>query len=302
VFDIGGGDSFTDIYGPRRFFSMWIAKARTLWARKPLVLSPQTIGPFNTWWAKPLARIVMNRAAFVVSRDTPSTEFLKQMQVRSPIVEATDVAMGLHYTAPPPRAADAPVKVGLNVSGLLFNGGYTRSNQFGLQVDYPALIREIMGWLADRPEVELHLVPHVQSEHIEVEDDRRASIALCAEFPNTHLAPIFASPNAAKSYIAEMDFFIGARMHATIAAFSAGVPVIPMAYSRKFSGVFGTLGYFHVADCKADTQTTIMSRIQRGYLEREALAAEIARAIENVDRRLAAYTKQSHALIVLLHS
>jgi polysaccharide pyruvyl transferase WcaK-like protein len=45
-----------------------------------------------------------------------------------------------------------------------------------------------------------------------------------------------------------MDVFVGARMHATIAAFSSGVPTIPIAYSRKFEGLFGSLGYNHVID------------------------------------------------------
>lgn len=290
VFDIGGGDSFTDIYGFKRFFTIWVTKARTLWAGKPLVLSPQTVGPFDKWWSKPLARMVMNRARFVVSRDAPSTKFLKDLGVRSHILEATDVAMGMSYTKPEARPEDAPVKVGLNVSGLLFNGGYTKSNQFGLKGDYPTLIREIVGWFAAREEVELHLVGHVQSEFIGVEDDQRVSAQLAEEFPGTVLAPVFTSPIEAKSYIAGMDFFMGARMHATIAAFSTGVPVVPMAYSRKFIGVFGTLGYDHVADCKADDPADILDRVQQGYLNRAALKAEVAEAMKQVDARLAAYS------------
>ena len=35
-------------------------------------------------------------------------------------------------------------------------------------------------------------------------------------------------------------------MHATIASFSAGVPVIPFSYSRKFEGLFHSLGYDYV--------------------------------------------------------
>lgn len=288
VFDIGGGDSFTDIYGLKRFFTIWVTKARSLFAGKPLILSPQTVGPFDKWWSKPLARAVMNRARFVASRDAPSTRFLKELGVRAPVLEATDVAMGMSYTRPAPRA-DGKVRVGLNVSGLLFNGGYTKSNQFGLKGDYPALIREIIGWFAAREEVELHLVGHVQSEHIAVEDDQRVSAVLAQEFPGTVLAPVFATPIEAKSYIAGMDFFMGARMHATIAAFSTGVPVVPMAYSRKFAGVFGTLGYDYVADCKADTSQEILARVTEGYLARDGLRAEVAEAMKKVDARLAAY-------------
>ena len=41
-------------------------------------------------------------------------------------------------------------------------------------------------------------------------------------------------------------------MHATIGAISSGVPVIPVAYSRKFNGLYDTLQYPFYIDAKAD--------------------------------------------------
>lgn len=288
VFDIGGGDSFTDIYGFQRFFTVWWPKVRCWLNRTPYILSPQTVGPFDKIWSRGRARRVMNRARAVVTRDAPSTAFVKDMGVTAPILEVTDVAMGLPHDTPRTAPSDK-VRVGLNVSGLLMSGGYTQSNQFGLTVDYPALIRDIITRMTARPEVELHLVGHVQSEAQPVEDDQRAGEALAAEFPGTVLAPVFTSPIEAKTYIAGMDFFMGARMHAAIAAFSSGVPVIPMAYSRKFKGVFGTLGYDHTVDCKSEDSETILAKIDAGYDNRAALKEEVARAMEGVTARLASY-------------
>jgi len=296
VFDIGGGDSFTDIYGPKRFLTVWGAKFRTILAGKPLVLSPQTIGPFERAWTRTLARRVMDRAAAVVTRDAPSTAFLADLGVRTEMLEATDVAMRLPY-APAPRDAGGPVRVGLNVSGLLMNGGYTGKNQFGLAVDYPALVRQIIEWVMAQDGTELHLIGHVQSESQPVEDDQRASEAFAREFPGAILGPRFGSPSEAKGYISGMDFFMGARMHATIAAFSSGVPVIPMAYSRKFKGVFETLGYAHVADCRSDTAEGILNRIKEGYRDRAALAEEVTVAMKGVDSRLDAYAALATRLI-----
>lgn len=296
VFDIGGGDSFTDIYGPKRFLTIWQTKFRTILAGKPLVLSPQTVGPFESAWAKALSRRIMNRAAAVVTRDAPSTAFLADLGVASQVLEATDVAMRLPY-APAERGPGGPVRVGLNVSGLLMNGGYTGTNQFGLAVDYPALIRQIVGRFVEKEGVELHLVGHVQSETQPVEDDQRACEALSREFPGTVLGPLFASPSEAKGYIAGMDFFMGARMHATIAAFSSGVPVIPMAYSRKFKGVFETLGYPHIADCRTDSVEAILRMIDDGFENRGRLADEVARSMTQVDARLDAYAKLAEELI-----
>lgn len=289
VFDIGGGDSFTDIYGPKRFFTIWSTKMRAVLRGKPLILSPQTIGPFSTAWARPLARAALNRATAVVTRDATSTAFVKELGISSEVLEATDVAMYLPYDTPAPRPSEAPIRVGLNVSGLLMNGGYSQSNQFGLTVDYPALIREILRVFGSLKETEIHLIGHVQSENQPIEDDQRAGAALAQEFPDTVLAPVFHSPQEVKSYIAGMDFFMGARMHATIAAFSTGVPVIPMAYSRKFRGVFETLGYYRVVDMKAEDATSIITNIRNGFHDRETLQAEIRTARAGVDARLGAY-------------
>lgn len=288
VFDIGGGDSFTDIYGPKRFLTVWGTKLRAILAGRPFLLSPQTVGPFDKGWSRVLARMSMNAARAVVTRDAPSTQFVKDMGVRSELLEATDVAMRLPYDPPGPRADDV-VRVGLNVSGLMFSGGYTQSNQFGLKSSYPDLIRQIITWFQDQPGVELHLVGHVQSNNQPIEDDHRVGLALAEEFSGVKVSPFFNSPSEAKSYIAGLDFFMGARMHAAIAAFSSGVPVVPMAYSRKFIGVFGTLGYAHVADCKADDADQIMTRITEGFRNRAGLAQEVATGMQQVNDRLDRY-------------
>ena len=78
---------------------------------------------------------------------------------------------------------------------------------------------------------------------------------------------------------------MGARMHACIAALSSGVPVMPTAYSRKFKGVFGTVGYDHCADCKSEDAETILGKIRDGYDNRADLKRQAdAAAADGVER------------------
>ncbi|MEQ9121736.1 MAG: polysaccharide pyruvyl transferase family protein, partial [Alphaproteobacteria bacterium] len=161
VIDIGGGDSFADIYGVRRAIWMLVSKWMTLLAGKPLILAPQTVGPFERGWMRRGAVAAMNRAQLTVTRDALSTAYLDEIGYKGPRLEASDVALKLPYEAPPPRDPDGKVRVGINVSGLLFNGGYSRDNQFGLSADYPTMVRAIVEDLRARPEVELHFVGHV---------------------------------------------------------------------------------------------------------------------------------------------
>jgi polysaccharide pyruvyl transferase WcaK-like protein len=129
------------------------------------------------------------------------------------------------------------------------------------------------------------------------EDDARASATLAAEFPGTVLAPAFTSPSEAKTYIAGLDFFAGARMHACIAAFSSGVPVVPMAYSRKFEGLFGTLGYGRTVDCTTETAEAIRQKIAAAWEDRANLKAEAAAALARGREKLGAYEDGLRALM-----
>lgn len=299
--DIGAGDSFADIYGRRRLATLFAAKLAAHAARTPLVVAPQTMGPFTRPLTRRLARASLHRSAIVATRDALSTRHLADLGIRRGVIEASDLALRLPYAAPPPRAPGARPRAGLNVSGLLMAGGYTGRNEFGLKADYPALMRALVRRLLQHPErPEVHLVPHViPSRRGGPEDDLQACLDLAAELPGAGLtvAPAFAGPSEAKSYIAGMDFFAGARMHACIAAFSSGVPVVPLAYSRKFAGLFGSMGYARTADCAAEGAAEVEAKVMEGFERRAALAAEVAAALPRGLERLGAYEDALEALM-----
>lgn len=299
VIDIGAGDSFADIYGSRRLRQMFVIKGLVHATGTPLVLAPQTIGPFTQANSRRLARVTIGRSAIVATRDALSTAAARELGVKRPIVEASDVALRLPFDPPQPRLDGSTPRAGINVSGLLMGGGYTGRNEFGISFDYPALIRSLIRLLQDQG-AEVHLVPHVLTDHdgrTHREDDYAPSRMLAQEFPGTVLAPRFRDPSEAKTYIAALDFFAGARMHACIAAFSSGVPVVPMAYSRKFAGLFGSLGYDHTVDCTKETAEAVLSRIGQAYADRDALKAD---AVDGLARGLAKLTRYEDALAELL--
>ena len=295
VIDIGGGDSFADIYGPKRLRRMFWMKFLVHLAGVPLVLAPQTYGPFSRATSVRAARATLRRSALVASRDAKSTEAAGQIAPGLAVIVASDVALRLPYDPPAPRAPGARPRIGLNVSGLLMAGGYGGGNAFGLTLDYPAMIRDLIARLAAHPShPEIHLVSHVAplgggADFAAVEDDRAAALALAAERPDLVVAPEFTGPSEAKSYIAGLDFFAGARMHACIAAFSSGVPVVPMAYSRKFEGLFGSIGYARTVDCTASDARTIIDAVVVGFEARDRLRGEMALALEAGLAKLALY-------------
>lgn len=245
VIDIGGGDSFTDIYGPKRFaFLLW-SKAVVIARGKPLILAPQTIGPFTRPVQKRLAAWAMARASAVFCRDPMSFDFAKALSPRARLVRSVDVAFALPFERT--EARHERPRIGINVSGLLYNRGYDRKSSFGMEIDYPRYVDSLLEALASRSDLDIIIVPHVLSDAVPVDDDRGVADMLVARHPWLKRAPDFADPVAAKSFISRLDFLTGARMHACIAAYSSGVPVLPVAYSRKFAGLFqGVLNYPHL--------------------------------------------------------
>ncbi|MDR0232171.1 MAG: polysaccharide pyruvyl transferase family protein [Dysgonamonadaceae bacterium] len=283
VLDIGLGDSYTDIYGIDRF--KMINTTRQLFINKNIkqLLSPQTIGPFNNLRIKQEAIKTINKCAVVLARDKQSYDFLTENTAQKNIGEIIDMAFYMPYCKK--GFSKGFVHVGLNISALLWHGGYTKDNQFGLVVDYKILIRNIIDYFLSVPNVKIHLVPHVVSSGYHDENDYAVSYHLVESYNDERivLSPLFLTPVLAKNYIAGLDFFAGARMHATIAAFSSGVPVYPMAYSRKFNGLFmDTLDYPYMGDMKVQTNDEILSGIKDAFEKKDELKAIIQNRMNGI--------------------
>lgn len=277
IFDIGQGDSFADIYGKYRFNLInRIHKAAQLY-KKEYCLLPQTIGPFKDERIRKIANQNIQKSSLVMARDKQSLNYiLENIPSQKKVDEYIDVAFFMPFQK---KVFDSQfIHVGLNISALLWNGGYTQNNQFNLTANYQQLISQIIDYFLTLSKVKLHLIPHVVGGERGLENDYEVSFELYEKYkhPNLILSELFLGPIEAKNYIAGMDFFMGARMHSTIAAFSTGVPVVPMAYSRKFNGLFAdTLSYSHLADMKKDNNSAILQLIQESFSNREALKTEI---------------------------
>lgn len=294
VFDIGEGDSFTDIYGAKRFAFLLGTKIAVMAAGRPLVIAPQTIGPFDNALRRRTAAAVMKRATAVFSRDGLSTQFLHDNGITGNTDEFIDVAFALPFD-PQPKSSDK-VRVGLNVSGLLYNGGYTGKNELGMALDYAGLTHALIERLLAMNGTEIHLISHVIGSG-DADDDHPVAEALARRYPALVLAPRFATSERAKSYISGMDYVVAGRMHACIGAFSAGVPVMPVAYSRKFNGLFGTLGYRHMVDGKASSTDEALNKILDDFDNRHQLGADVRAGLAEAGRRLDRYRERVVAIL-----
>lgn len=279
VFDVTMGDSFSDIYSKEVCISDMRFKRLAEFFSKKYILMPQTYGPFYDDKVKAKAACILKRANRIYCRDEVSQSYIADTFGIQNSILVTDLAFFLPYDKQRFSFSERK-KLGINVSGLLWRGGFTKNNQFNLNVDYQSFIVTVIRQILTNTDYEVHLIPHVinltKNAH---DDDYKVCEELKQLFPQTILAPTFATPVEAKSYIAKMDLFIGSRMHSTIAAFSTGVPVIPVSYSRKFEGLFNGLEYYYSINCRElDTELAIEQVLdlvkERSLLQTEVLHSQ----------------------------
>lgn len=284
IVDFTGGDSFTDIYGMRRFYRESIVKELAVQSKAYFVLGPQTIGPFNNSVAKKIAKHLLLKSDCVFTRDEFSNEYARNLGCDS--ILTTDVAFMLQPATNNYNNLNESkrIKIGINVSGLMMNGGYNSNNQFGLKMDYKKFVDTLVSECL-KMNYEVHLVPHVLPLHSPAEDDYKAIEQIHNIYHQTLLAPRFLSPKEAKEYISYMDFFIGSRMHATIGSFSMGVPTIPVAYSPKFSRLFSSVGYNRVIDGKVTNEVDAVSTILDAIAHKEEIKKEMQVPLNIIKKR-----------------
>lgn len=279
VIDIGEGDSFSDIYGGRRLFQQVTSKLATRRKRVPLVLAPQTIGPFATLWTKRLASLAMGQAALVAARDPASLRFARELRSK-PVERYSDLAFRLPFDEVPLLG-----RIGINVSGLLYRGNVAH---FGNpEFNYRDFIHATLDALETAGE-QVTLVPHVLNPGA-TDDDVEVSAEIARDRPGVTVAPSFATASEAKSYISGLRGLIAARMHACIGGVSSGVAVLPVAYSRKFNGLFLENGYPFLVDATADSMAVALDKLHRFLANLDGMEASAIQLAAQQSSRLSAY-------------
>jgi polysaccharide pyruvyl transferase WcaK-like protein len=267
---------------------------------KELILLPQTYGPYKRKVPRLLARHVLRHASAVYARDRAGVEYVRDLlghcNGHAKVRFAPDVAFVLDAREPDSidvgslkevRTKESVV-VGLNISGLLFNGGYTRQNMFGLKTDYRDLIQSLIECLLQDEKVLVLLVPHVLTPDWIVEDDPNACRQVYEQLGHKYPDRIFITggpynQNDIKYIIGLCDFFIGSRMHSCIAALSQCIPTVGIAYSKKFRGVFESvrLGDY-VADACQCGKDELLSTIRAALEKRDTTRVHLQRVIPEV--------------------
>lgn len=297
VADIAGGDSFSDIYGLWRFLHSFMTRWLVVMFDKKLIMLPQTYGPFKHSVSMVLAKYILRYASVVYARDRSGLEYVKSLlnhrHTTKTIEFCPDVGFVLDARRPPNMdigslsdvRTDKSVVVGLNVSGLLYCGGYTENNMFGLKEDYGNIIRGIIEFFLAKDNVFVLLVPHVFPPAGVIENDVSACREIYTEFSKKYPKRIFMAQGSydqsqIKYIIGLCDFFLGSRMHSCISALSQFIPAVGIAYSKKFHGVFESIGLQqYVADARSLDKDGVLQTVSAAFENKDQIREHLRNVI-----------------------
>ena len=195
----------------------------------------------------------LNRYSLICVRERDSLELLKKYSVKSEIVLSPDPAFALKQEETEWKKCNNGI-IGINISPYVFN---CAENDMGLK-NYIIMIN----WILSETDFDVALIPHVVFPY-ESNNDVFFATKLKEYFidePRVFVVDDKYNCCQLKSLISKCRLFVGARTHATIAAYSTGVPTLVVGYSEKAIGIakdlFGTAeGYVcSVQNMEKETQ------------------------------------------------
>lgn len=200
-----------------------------------------SVGPFSkTPHVEALMRAHLNDYDAITVRESETASYLKSIGVER-VTEVADPAFTLvpesfDVSEILPEAAEGVV--GINVSPLVRGYRDGESSRQALDEDVAMFARE----LAEKRGYGVVFLPHVGPlDGNPWNSDFHYMSRLAGKYGLTHpsirVAPAHLNAAQLKYLLSKFRFFIGARTHATIGAFSTNVPTVSIAYSIKAKGI-----------------------------------------------------------------
>ena len=222
---------------------------------------------------------------FDVSRHRCGVDVAFGLRVQQPVELAPQVKQWLE------RSQRNPV-VGINVSGLVQGLSGVERQRYGIRAEYAEAIAGFISWLLQQTECKVVLVPHVVTPPGLGESDPEACEQVrgwltAEEQTRTCVLGGELEASELKWVISRLDWMCGTRMHSTIAALSTGVPVVPLAYSDKFHGIFAQCGVEdQIVDLRRSDTRDVVERLKQAWNARDDVKRRLKSSIPLLRTRL----------------
>lgn len=224
----------------------------------------------------------LNRYDMIIARETLTYNALKRNQIKAELRLSPDPAFQLKKNEVRlPTHFKKNNTVGINLSPLILKYGNSDLiiKNFENLIDYIIL----------ETDFQIALIPHV---FVPGNNDQEIMFPFYKKYMDTERILLIEDQNCSdlKGVISHCKFFMGARTHATIAAYSTEVPTIAIGYSMKAKGIatdiFGTFENYVCPVQQLTTDTELITAFK--WLQRNESVIK-----EHYKNRMAEYKKRA---------
>ena len=164
----------------------------------------------------------------IFAREPITFELLKEANANDKIFLFSDPAFCMERASVEmPEGFTSENTLGFNISPLI-----AKSNPKTLEI-----AENFIDFIFENTTLKVLLVPHVVEDNNNDYEFMKPVYEKFSETGRIAILPQTLNAMQYKGYIAHTRFFIGARTHSTIAAYSSGVPTIALGYSVKARGI-----------------------------------------------------------------
>jgi len=255
---------------------------------KPVVMLPNSVGPFRTWIGRFLSRLSLNNCDCLLVREPTSYGIVKSLRIRSPKILTFDTAL-LFKTEGGLSSTDFSSPV-IAVSPGIYSHALSENEVH----DYVKAHAKALDKAIEEHELLVVFLPHFISGF--QYDDLDMSRLILREMRNSSKAKILVTDTVEelKSKIDQMDMVISSKMHPAVLAISGYVPTLCIAYDHKQTAFFMELGLGKcVIRLRELSYGILVSKIDYVWNNRDEIGTQLAERIPKLQKHTRESIKQA---------
>jgi len=207
---------------------------------KPVIMFPNSIGPFRTWIGRFLSKIALESCSYIFIRDPISYEITNELHINTPKLLTYDTAV--LFKSHLSKEIEIFPKPAIGVSPGMYSNSLSK-------VEFEKYIlahSRVMDKIIEEYGCFIVFLPHYISGFSN--DDLEVSKLIIDRMKNKSKTKIVETENASelKKFLESMDIVCSSKMHPAILATTGYVPVFCIAYDHKQTAYFERLG---MSDC-----------------------------------------------------
>jgi polysaccharide pyruvyl transferase WcaK-like protein len=209
--------------------------ARSL--RKPVLLFPNSVGPFRTWLGRSMAKLSLDSCDYLLIRDPISYGIVENLGFKSTKILTYDTALLFDQPATIPVGVKLPPGLVLGVSAGVYSNSMSKADV----ENYITAHAQALDQAIEKYGFTVAFLPHYISGFSG--DDLEISQKIINQMRNKNRTEVIVTESVPefKALLNRMSMVISSKMHPAILAVSAFVPVLSIVYDHKQTGFFQRL-------------------------------------------------------------